>query len=182
MAETGIKLCHYAVMPNDKVKEYGVVKPIPGAVSINMSPTVVARGRAALGGYGSRNYINYVSGSVGTLKVMNLPVYFLVDVLRYQYNNGRLTRYAIKKPVHFALLYQSAEIERNGLSPVRCSWYDCICSGFPENIETITESLTAEPIELAITAYPCIADGSVKTSISLADNPSEYAEFFEKVT
>ncbi len=181
MAVNGIKNCYFAIMDDEASDSYSTPVSLSGAVSIDLAPTLVQRSRAVLGGYGGRNYINYVNGAAGTLSVMELPIDFYTSVLGYKYQNGCLRRYALKKPVHFALLYETNDINGGGVSGRRKVWYDCICSGFPDNLETIAEVMGATPFALSITAYARLKDGAISNSVRLIDDPDKYNNFFEAV-
>lgn len=181
MAVNGIKNCYFAVMPDENSDSYSTPVSLSGAVSIDLAPTLVQRSRAVLGGYGGRNYINYVNGAAGTLSVMELPIAFYVGVLGYRYENGCLRRYAVKKPVHFALLYETKDIIGGYVSGRRKVWYDCICNGFPDNLETIAEVMGATPFALSITAYSRLKDGAISNSVRLIDDPDKYNNFFKAV-
>lgn len=181
--EKGTKGGAYAVLTYEKGSTYGNIKRLDGLAGVSLSPAVVIRQRNIIGGYGTRSDSVCMGGYAGTISVMSLPISFYTDILDYTYENGILTQYGKRrKPVHFALMYETKEVTRDGLIPRRKLWYDCICTGYPESIETIAEGIgNTEGLVLSIEAYPRIFDGKVKRSVLLTENPSEFAGFYEGV-
>lgn len=120
--EYGLSECHYSIYTKNG---YSTPVKIAGAVSLSLSSNIKEVTKKIKGIDYAIGYSG--SGYTGTLEMINIPDYFLCDVMGHiKDDNGILKETQIKKTVHFALLHEiKGDYEKK-----RICWYNCICRPF----------------------------------------------------
>lgn len=160
----GLKNVHYAIMAADGT--YGSPKSVPGAVSLDMSPS------GDTNKFYADNIAYYVGvsnqGYEGTLEVAKIPDVMFEDVWGYTLGSTSkvLTESAFTEPKTFALLFQIDGDQNNDYFVIYC------CTGARPNIGSQTIEASKEPgtQSIDITAAPR-TDGKVFAKTT-KDTPS----------
>ena len=160
----GLKNVHYAIMAADGA--YGSPKSVPGAVSLDMSPS------GDTNKFYADNIAYYVGvsnqGYEGTLEVAKIPDVMFEDVWGYTLGSTSkvLTESAFTEPKTFALLFQIDGDQNNDYFVIYC------CTGARPNIGIQTIEASKEPgtQSIDITAAPR-TDGKVFAKTT-KDTPS----------
>lgn len=173
----GLENVHYAVITLDPDGKYIYGKPvhIPGAVSMEMSPTGDATNFYADNGvYFS---INSNTGYDGTLSIATIPDQFKIDVLGETLINGGLLETGNAKTQAIALMYQvEGDVEAS-----RFVFYDVTVARPTLKGQTTAESIEIAPDELTMKAKPRTSDKAVKWVTGEATPPEMYKDFFKAV-
>ena len=137
----GIKNAHYALLTlaADGTASYGEPVPVPGSVSLSLSPN------GDLSPFYADNIVYYQaaanSGYTGSWEIAKIPDSFKLDVLGYvQDSNGVLIEDGGAEVKPFALLFQM----EGDVHARRHVLYNCAASRPEFNASTITD--TKEPI------------------------------------
>jgi phi13 family phage major tail protein len=172
----GLKSVHYAVITEGVggAITYGTPKPIPGAVSMALTP----RGESAEFHADDVEYWrqNTNTGYEGDLEMALIPDSFRIDVLgEIEDLNGAIVENANAVVKNFALLGEMDGDKHK----MRFVLYNCLANR--PNFGSTTTTATREPqVEtLAIVAMPAIGTGDVKTKIKEGD--TGYGTFFATV-
>lgn len=174
----GLSNVHYALLTTDQSGNivFGAPKPIPGAVSLSMTP------QGETNQFYADNVAYYVavanSGYQGDLEIALVPDPFAQDVLKESMDEtGKvLLENSSAETAPFALLFQFNG-DQHG---VRHVLYNCTAAR--PNVVGSTTTNTKEPqtSSLSITAAP-LADGGVKAKTT-ADTPdSVYNSWYTQV-
>ena len=171
----GLKNVHYAVITEtDGVITYDTPKPIPGAVSLTLSP------RGERSEFYADDMLYYSAstndGYEGDLELALVPDEFRVDVLGYKEDdNGALFEDANAIPKNFALLFEFSG-DKNA---VRHILYNVNASR--PNMESATKTNTAEPATetMNIIAAPAADTGMVKAKVE--PGQTAYETWYETV-
>lgn len=165
----GLKNVHYALLTvsEEGAVSFGAPVPIPGAVSMSLSP----QGETET--FYADDIAYYVStannGYQGDLEIALLPDSFRTDVLREV--EGETDHVLVEKstaePQPFALLYQFTGDQQASLRVL----YNCAAARPSEASSTIKNTKTPTTDTLSLTASP-LANGNIKAKTT-ADTPDE---------
>jgi len=175
----GLRNVHYAKITVDENGEtvYGSPKPIPGGVSLTLSPT----GDTTT--FHADDIPFFVAtantGYSGDLVIAIVPDEFSTDILGNVVDeSGAILEYANAISSEFALGF-----EIQGDQKGRRTWlYRCSCSR--PNIETSTKATGIEPQtdSLTLTAMPRVVDSLSRGTLQKSDdNVAKFNTFFEEV-
>lgn len=178
----GLKNAHYA--PWDATeKKFGTPVPIPGAVSMSISP----EGSSTTFYADDKAYYTVSSngGYTGTLEIAAIPDQMLIDVLGYiEDANGMILEDSDAVPSTFALLYEVASNEE----PCRFAFYNCTLSRPSGDSNTKSDSIEVDTQSLEFTAIArtlAYGDGEkpfVKGHLpKTAETATAYESFFDAV-
>lgn len=178
----GLKNAHYA--PWDATeKKFGTPVPIPGAVSMSISP----EGSSTTFYADDKAYYTVSSngGYTGTLEIAAIPDQMLIDVLGYIKDaNGMILEDSDAVPSTFALLYEVASNEE----PCRFAFYNCTLSRPSGDSNTKSDSIEVDTQSLEFTAIArtlAYGDGEkpfVKGHLpKTAETATAYESFFDAV-
>lgn len=165
----GLKNVHYALLTvsEEGAVSFGAPVPIPGAVSMSLSP----QGETET--FYADDIAYYVStannGYQGDLEIALLPDSFRTDVLREVENETDhvLIEKSTAEPQPFALLYQFTGDQQASLRVL----YNCAAARPSEASSTIKNTKTPTTDTLSLTASP-LANGNIKAKTT-ADTPDE---------
>lgn len=165
----GLKNVHYALLTvsEEGAVSFGAPVPIPGAVSMSLSP----QGETET--FYADDIAYYVStannGYQGDLEIALLPDSFRTDVLREVENETDhvLVEKSTAEPQPFALLYQFTGDQQASLRVL----YNCAAARPSEASSTIKNTKTPTTDTLSLTASP-LANGNIKAKTT-ADTPDE---------
>lgn len=165
----GLKNVHYALLTvsEEGAVSFGAPVPIPGAVSMSLSP----QGETET--FYADDIAYYVStannGYQGDLEIALLPDSFRTDVLReVEDETGHvLVEKSTAEPQPFALLYQFTGDQQASLRVL----YNCAAARPSEASSTIKNTKTPTTDTLSLTASP-LANGNIKAKTT-ADTPDE---------
>ena len=171
----GLKNVHYAVITETGgVITYDTPKPIPGAVSLTLSP------RGERTDFYADDMLYYTSatndGYEGDLEVALFPDEFKKDVLGYKEDaNGVLFEDANAIPKNFALLFEFSG-DKNA---VRHVLYNV--SPSRPNLQSSTKTNTSEPQTetMSIIASPAPDTGMVKAKVE--PGQAQYNTWYQQV-
>ena len=171
----GLKNVHYAVITETGgVITYDTPKPIPGAVSLTLSP------RGERTDFYADDMLYYTSatndGYEGDLEVALFPDEFKKDVLGYKEDaNGALFEDANAIPKNFALLFEFSG-DKNA---VRHVLYNV--SPSRPNLQSSTKTNTSEPQTetMSIVASPAPDTGMVKAKVEPGN--AQYDTWYQQV-
>jgi len=165
----GLKNVHYALLTvsEEGAVSFGAPVPIPGAVSMSLSP----QGETET--FYADDIAYYVStannGYQGDLEIALLPDSFRTDVLREveDKTDHVLVEKSTAEPQPFALLYQFTGDQQASLRVL----YNCAAARPSEASSTIKNTKTPTTDTLSLTASP-LANGNIKAKTT-ADTPDE---------
>lgn len=165
----GLKNVHYALLTvsEEGAVSFGAPVPIPGAVSMSLSP----QGETET--FYADDIAYYVStannGYQGDLEIALLPDSFRTDVLREveDETDHVLVEKSTAEPQPFALLYQFTGDQQASLRVL----YNCAAARPSEASSTIKNTKTPTTDTLSLTASP-LANGNIKAKTT-ADTPDE---------
>lgn len=165
----GLKNVHYALLTvsEEGAVSFGAPVPIPGAVSMSLSP----QGETET--FYADDIAYYVStannGYQGDLEITLLPDSFRTDVLREveDETDHVLVEKSTAEPQPFALLYQFTGDQQASLRVL----YNCAAARPSEASSTIKNTKTPTTDTLSLTASP-LANGNIKAKTT-ADTPDE---------
>lgn len=165
----GLKNVHYALLTvsEEGAVSFGAPVPIPGAVSMSLSP----QGETET--FYADDIAYYVStannGYQGDLEIALLPDSFRTDVLREveEETDHVLIEKSTAEPQPFALLYQFTGDQQASLRVL----YNCAAARPSEASSTIKNTKTPTTDTLSLTASP-LANGNIKAKTT-ADTPDE---------
>jgi phi13 family phage major tail protein len=165
----GLKNVHYALLTvsEDGAVSFSTPVPIPGAVSMSLSP----QGETET--FYADDIAYYVStannGYQGDLEIALLPDSFRTDVLREveDETDHVLVEKSTAEPQPFALLYQFTGDQQASLRVL----YNCAAARPSEASSTIKNTKTPTTDTLSLTASP-LANGNIKAKTT-ADTPDE---------
>lgn len=165
----GLKNVHYALLTvsEEGAVSFGAPVPIPGAVSMSLSP----QGETET--FYADDIAYYVStannGYQGDLEIALLPDSFRTDVLREveDETDRVLVEKSTAEPQPFALLYQFTGDQQASLRVL----YNCAAARPSEASSTIKNTKTPTTDILSLTASP-LANGNIKAKTT-ADTPDE---------
>lgn len=165
----GLKNVHYALLTvsEEGAVSFGAPVPIPGAVSMSLSP----QGETET--FYADDIAYYVStannGYQGDLEFALLPDSFRRDVLREveDETDHVLVEKSTAEPQPFALLYQFTGDQQASLRVL----YNCAAARPSEASSTIKNTKTPTTDTLSLTASP-LANGNIKAKTT-ADTPDE---------
>lgn len=165
----GLKNVHYALLTvsEEGAVSFGAPVPIPGAVSMSLSP----QGETET--FYADDIAYYVStannGYQGDLEIALLPDSFRTDVLREveDETDHVLIEKSTAEPQPFALLYQFTGDQQASLRVL----YNCAAARPSEASSTIKNTKTPTTDTLSLTASP-LANGNIKAKTT-ADTPDE---------
>lgn len=165
----GLKNVHYALLTvsEEGAVSFGAPVPIPGAVSMSLSP----QGETET--FYADDIAYYVStannGYQGDLEFALLPDSFRTDVLREveDETDHVLVEKSTAEPQPFALLYQFTGDQQASLRVL----YNCAAARPSEASSTIKTTKTPTTDTLSLTASP-LANGNIKAKTT-ADTPDE---------
>lgn len=165
----GLKNVHYALLTvsEEGAVSFGAPVPIPGAVSMSLSP----QGETET--FYADDIAYYVStannGYQGDLEFALLPDSFRTDVLREveDETDHVLVEKSTAEPQPFALLYQFTGDQQASLRVL----YNCAAARPSEASSTIKNTKTPTTDTLSLTASP-LANGNIKAKTT-ADTPDE---------
>ena len=165
----GLKNVHYALLTvsEEGAVSFGAPVPIPGAVSMSLSP----QGETET--FYADDIAYYVStannGYQGDLEIALLPDSFRTDVLREveDETDHVLVEKSTAEPQPFALLYQFTGDQQASLRVL----YNCAAARPSEASSTIKNTKTPTTDTLSLTASP-LAIGNIKAKTT-ADTPDE---------
>jgi len=165
----GLKNVHYALLTvsEEGAVSFGAPVPIPGAVSMSLSP----QGETET--FYADDIAYYVStannGYQGDLEIALLPDSFRTDVLREveDETDHVLVEKSTAEPQPFALLYQFTGDQQASLRVL----YNCAAARPSETSSTIKNTKTPTTDTLSLTASP-LANGNIKAKTT-ADTPDE---------
>ena len=165
----GLKNVHYALLTvsEEGAVSFGAPVPIPGAVSMSLSP----QGETET--FYADDIAYYVStannGYQGDLEIALLPDSFRTDVLREveDETDHVLVEKSTAEPQPFALLYQFTGDQQASLRVL----YNCAAARPSEASSTIKNTKTPTTDTLSLTASP-LANGNIKAKTT-ADTPEE---------
>lgn len=165
----GLKNVHYALLTvsEEGAVSFGAPVPIPGAVSMSLSP----QGETET--FYADDIAYYVStannGYQGDLEIALLPDSFRTDVLREveDETDHVLVEKSTAEPQPFALLYQFTGDQQASLRVL----YNCAAARPSEASSTIKNTKTPTTDTLSFTASP-LANGNIKAKTT-ADTPDE---------
>lgn len=165
----GLKNVHYALLTvsEEGAVSFGAPVPIPGAVSMSLSP----QGETET--FYADDIAYYVStannGYQGDLEIALLPDSFRTDVLREveDETDHVLIEKSTAEPQPFALLYQFTGDQQASLRVL----YNCATARPSEASSTIKNTKTPTTDTLSLTASP-LANGNIKAKTT-ADTPDE---------
>lgn len=165
----GLKNVHYALLTvsEEGAVSFGAPVPIPGAVSMSLSP----QGETET--FYADDIAYYVStannGYQGDLEIALLPDSFRTDVLREveDETDRVLVEKSTAEPQPFALLYQFTGDQQASLRVL----YNCAAARPSEASSTIKNTKTPTTDTLSLTASP-LANGNIKAKTT-ADTPDE---------
>ena len=175
----GISGVYYAIIKSTGA--YDTPKAMPGGVSLTVSPTgadTVIKSR--LGNVPYRTEEGEVSGN---LTVASVPLAFLTDVFGITVDsNGAVIDKGYKKPVHFALLYQTEGDEGDAK---RVVWYDCVAQKPNYSIQTNAEGVSVTTDTLSIVmrrnAAKALRGYDVPLKAELTESDTGYDTFYNAV-
>ena len=164
-----MKNVHYALLTvsEEGAVSFGAPVPIPGAVSMSLSP----QGETET--FYADDIAYYVStannGYQGDLEIALLPDSFRTDVLREveDETDHVLVEKSTAEPQPFALLYQFTGDQQASLRVL----YNCAAARPSEASSTIKNTKTPTTDTLSLTASP-LANGNIKAKTT-ADTPDE---------
>lgn len=165
----GLKNVYYALLTvsEEGAVSFGAPVPIPGAVSMSLSP----QGETET--FYADDIAYYVStannGYQGDLEIALLPDSFRTDVLREveDETDHVLVEKSTAEPQPFALLYQFTGDQQASLRVL----YNCAAARPSEASSTIKNTKTPTTDTLSLTASP-LANGNIKAKTT-ADTPDE---------
>lgn len=165
----GLKNVHYALLTvsEEGAVSFGAPVPIPGAVSMSLTP----QGETET--FYADDIAYYVStannGYQGDLEIALLPDSFRTDVLREveDETDHVLVEKSTAEPQPFALLYQFTGDQQASLRVL----YNCAAARPSEASSTIKNTKTPTTDTLSLTASP-LANGNIKAKTT-ADTPDE---------
>ena len=165
----GLKNVHYALLTvsEEGAVSFGAPVPIPGAVSMSLSP----QGETET--FYADDIAYYVStannGYQGDLEIALLPDSFRTDVLREveDETDHVLVEKSTAEPQPFALLYQFTGDQQASLRVL----YNCAAARPSEASSTIKNTKTPPTETLSLPASP-LANGNIKAKTT-ADTPDE---------
>lgn len=165
----GLKNVHYALLTvsEEGAVSFGAPVPIPGAVSMSLSP----QGETET--FYADDIAYYVStannGYQGDMEIALLPDSFRTDVLREveDETDHVLVEKSTAEPQPFALLYQFTGDQQASLRVL----YNCAAARPSEASSTIKNTKTPTTDTLSLTASP-LANGNIKAKTT-ADTPDE---------
>ena len=165
----GLKNVHYALLTvsEEGAVSFGAPVPIPGAVSMSLSP------QGETEPFYADDIAYYVStannGYQGDLEIALLPDSFRTDVLREveDETDHVLVEKSTAEPQPFALLYQFTGDQQASLRVL----YNCAAARPSEASSTIKNTKTPTTDTLSLTASP-LANGNIKAKTT-ADTPDE---------
>jgi len=174
----GLKNVHYSkITVEDGEVNYDTPKPIPGGVSLTLSPTGDTTTFPA-------DDIPYFvqtanTGYSGELEIALIPDDFLTDIMgAVEDENGALLEYSNAITSEFAFAFEIQGDER-----ARRTWfYRCSCAR--PNLETATKGTGIEPKtdKLVLTVMPRIKDNLSKGTLEKSEeNTAKFNSFFSSV-
>lgn len=175
----GLKNVHYTCPTvSDGTVTYITPIALPGAVSLNISPTGDMQNIAA---DDDPAYVTISGrgGYSGNLILYQLPDSFITDVLGYTYDSTNKTMYKIMGAArkNFALLY---EIGGDAV-PTRYILYHCT-AGDPEiTTTTNADNVTVNEINIPITATAAEDTGVIRAYAEKQETTSAYDTWFTSV-
>jgi len=169
--------CHWAALTvgEDGAPTYGTVNPLPGAVSLTLSPNGEPDPFYA---DGVQYYVvNNSMGYDGDLEIALIPDEFRAEILKEtKDSNGVLVENSNAETGSFALLFEFDGDQKK----IRHVLYNC--SAARPNIEgaTNTETKEVKTETLSLKARP-LADGLVKTKTTAETSEATYTSWYKSV-
>lgn len=177
----GIKNAHYAVatIANDGSATYGIVKPLPGAVSLSLE----AQGENTP--FYADDIVYYMaaanSGYQGDLELAKVPDDFKKDVLGFAVDSNGVMFEKMDAPVvHFALLFEFS----GDAHAVRHVMYNCTSTRPSVASTTKTETTEPQTESITITAtsvYNAGLGGNIIKASATPDESTQYEAWNEAV-
>lgn len=174
-----LKNVHYAKAAEDGLGglTYGSPKPLPGAVSLTLTPEGDKTEEYAEG------IVWYVStsnqGYSGNLEVIMLTDEFRKEILGEEEDENAhvLIENAFKEPARFALMFQA---DKSDGTPVLFYFYNCVASRPDTGGETNTKTKSIRHDTIPISAAP-VMEGYVRTKSKLETPTALLQNWFKQV-
>lgn len=169
MLQYGIENINIAVAINRNTipYQYNNIIPIPGAVSLSLSPSISQFDITT--GFGENSPQRLDKGYEGTLELLGVPFSFLQQIFDCDMdeNSCLKTEYAIHNTKHFALLGQLKTDQLNR----RFCFYNCIIEKPVLKYQSNSNSINANSQSLDIAILPR-SDHKIKSSIAESNKPT----------
>lgn len=171
----GLSKAHYAVISySGGVESYGTPVPIPGSVSLNISP----EGEETEFNADNIDYF-YAQGNngySGDMEFALIPDHFRKAILgEVEDQDGVIAEYADVEPKEFALIFQF-EGDENATAH---ALYRCVCKRPEIGSQTKGSSITPVTEKLSFRALPRISDHLVRSKVGAGSN--KYTSWFSEI-
>lgn len=188
----GLKKCYYALVTESEDATTGVITisfgtpvPMPGAVSLSLSP------EGEVSNFYADDRVYYTTSSnagySGDLEMALIPDSFLTDVLKETKDaNGVLLENREVEPAHFALLFEFSGDQKK----IRHDMYYCSAArpGIEGSTVEDTKEVATETLELTVSPLPdCVIgetafpDGLVKSKTGADTTDAVYEGWYSAV-